>query len=242
VVVAFIDLLGVRARWHRGGREEAEAAFSRLRQLVAYAIRETNPSTIVNGAVETDASAVVFESTDEAVRYAQTLYLHAFKSATRRQHNRIWLRGTLTRVDDPRNLRSESDLPINPKIKVYNLEPGLLEAISVEKSGFKGMRLIIEEALVTDSVRQAFTIKVRGQAFYPFRKLTNSAYPGRIENGFQDFLWMAHQKEADWRRVKHLMAARLRWSAQSPEEFLQAASTQVVFNESVAIFRSLQAK
>ena len=36
------------------------------------------------------------------------------------------------------------------------------------------------------------------------------------------------------------MSDRLRWSAQDSEEFVQAASTQVVFNETAAIFRSLE--
>jgi hypothetical protein len=241
MVVAFLDLLGVRARWHRGGRKDAEAAFDRFRQLVAFAIRETNPRTVKTGVIETDAAAIVFESTEEAIRYVQVLYLHTFKSATRPSHSRVWLRGTVTSINDPKGLRTRSTLAVNRNVSVFTLDSGLLEAIAVEKSGFKGMRLLIQQSLVTEAIRKAFGITVGDKTFYPFRRLTNSAYPGRIAAGFDDFLWMAHEKEADWRPVKRLMAARLRWCAQDPEEFLHAAATQVVFNESVAIFRSLQA-
>lgn len=76
----------------------------------------------------------------------------------------------------------------------------------------------------------------------PFKKLANSAYPGRIASGYSDYLWMARQEEDDWRRLKLFMSKRLRWCAQDAEEFLQAAATQVVFNETVAIFRSLEAR
>lgn len=76
----------------------------------------------------------------------------------------------------------------------------------------------------------------------PFKKLANSAYPGRIASGYSDYLWMARQEEDDWRRLKLFMSKRLRWRAQDAEEFLQAAATQVLFNETVAIFRSLEAR
>jgi hypothetical protein len=125
-------------------------------------------------------------------------------------------------------------------VRVFRLDGGLLDAIAVEKSGFKGMRIVVEEKLLTPAVREHFSVQAGSRPLVPFKSLTNSVYPRRIAHVYEDFLWMARSEEADWRKLKRSMSDRLRWSAQDSEEFVQAASTQVVFNETVAIFRSLE--
>jgi hypothetical protein len=102
------------------------------------------------------------------------------------------------------------------------------------------MRIVVEEKLLTPAVRDHFSVKAGSRTLVPFKSLTNSVYPRRIAQVYEEFLWMARSEEAEWRKLERSMSDRLRWSAQDSEEFVQAASTQVVFNETVAIFRSLE--
>jgi hypothetical protein len=239
-VVAFIDLLGVRARWSAGGRRAAEAAFDWLQTSVASALRTTGSESVTGGGIETDSAAIVFDSTEDAASFIRELFSRTFAATRRPSDDRFWIRGTITSIGNADPLRRESALSGFDNIRTYRLEPGLLDAIAIEKSGFHGMRLVIEENLVTESVRRHFRLAVGSRAFIPFRKLANSVYPDRISDRYQDFLWMAREDESEWRTLKRAMANRLRWCAQVPAEFVQAAATQVVFNETVAIFRSLE--
>jgi hypothetical protein len=241
MVVAFLDLLGVRARWHEGGRESAEAAFGRLESLVAETLSRLAPKSLRDGAIETDSAAIVFGATEDALAFIRDLFTDAFAASGRARDERLWIRGTVTALHGRGALRRSEHLAQHGKVRVFRLEGSLLDAIAVEKSGFKGMRIVVEEKLLTQAVRDRFAVKAGSRDFVPFRSLTNSVYPRRIADVYQDFLWMARSQEVEWRKLKRAMSNRLRWSAQDSEEFVQAASTQVVFNETAAIFRSLEA-
>lgn len=240
MVVAFIDLLGVRARWHEGGRESAEAAFGRLEALVGETLARLAPTTLRDGAIETDSAALVFSSSVEALEFIRDLFSEAFAAPRRTKDERLWIRGTVTAIQSRGALRHSAPLTGHGKVRIYRLDGGLLDAIAVEKSGFKGMRIVVEEKLLTAAVREHFAVRAGSRTLDAFKSLTNSVYPRRIASVYEDFLWMARNEEAEWRKLKRSMSDRLRWSAQDSEEFLQAASTQVVFNETVAIFRSLE--
>lgn len=240
MVVVFLDLLGVRARWHEGGRESAESAFEKLEALVGETLARLAPDSLRDGAIETDSAALVFGESWEALAFIRELFSAAFVAPRKARDERLWIRGTVSTIQSRGALRREAGLSGHPKLRVFRLDGGLLDAIAVEKSGFKGMRIVVEEKLLTAGVRERFSIPAGSRALVPFRSLTNSVYPRRIAHVYEDFLWMARSEEAEWRKLKRSMSDRLRWSAQDSEEFVQAASTQVVFNETVAIFRSLE--
>jgi hypothetical protein len=242
MIVAFLDLLGVRARWHAGGRDSAEAAFARLEALVGDTLTRLAPKSLRDGAIETDSAALVFGATEDALAFIRELFTDAFAAPSRAKDERLWMRGTVTAIQNPGPLRHSAQLAGHGKVRVYRLDGGLLDAIAVEKSGFKGMRIVVEESLLTPAVREHFHVQAGSRTLVPFKSLTNSVYPRRIAHVYEDFLWMARTEEAEWRKLKRSMSDRLRWSAQDGEEFLQAASTQVVFNETAAIFRSLEAR
>ena len=239
MVVAFLDLLGVRARWHEGGRPSAEAAFERLEALVGETLARLDPESLRDGAIETDSAAVVFGARGR-LSFIRELFSEAFTAPRRARDERLWIRGTVSAIQSRGALRREAALSGHAKVRVFRLDGGLLDAIAVEKSGFKGMRIVVEEKLLTPAVRDHFRVQAGSRALVPFKSLTNSVYPRRIAHVYEDFLWMARSEEAEWRKLKRSMSDRLRWSAQDSEEFVQAASTQVVFNETVAIFRSLE--
>jgi hypothetical protein len=241
MVIAFIDMLGTKAKWHEGGREGAQAAFDRFRDVVRTALESVKPHAVKSGAIESDSCALVFRDAASAITVAKAAYLAAFRSARSRQDERLWLRGAVVDASRVDALRARKRLSgAMPQVERFEYNPDLLDAIAVEKSGFKGMRLLLHAKLVTPELCDAFRIEVGKRVLMPFRKLDNSIYPGRLGDDYQDFLWMADADEAEWEANRLLMASRLRWSSRNQEEFVHAAATQVVFHECTAILSSLQ--
>ena len=194
-----------------------------------------------SGAIESDACALVFRDAAPAVAFARAAYLEAFRSAHSRKDERLWLRGAVVEASRVDRLRARKRLPgALAHVEQFEYDPNLLDAIAVEKSGFKGMRLLVHAPLVTPELCDAFHVDVGRRALIPFRKLDNSIYPGRLGDDYQDFLWMAAADDAVWESDRLLMASRLRWSSRNQEEFVHAAATQVVFHECAAILSSLQ--
>lgn len=241
MVILFVDLLGVRSRWHAGGRAEAERAFVTLRTLVVAALREAGTNRPTAGGVETDASTLVFQSASEAISVGTTLYRLAFATGQTASDERLWLRGAIVPFEPAEPLRTERSLsPPYTALKYQQYAGSLLDAIAIEKSGIKGMRLIIDASVVTDRVCRQFRIPISTRYLIPFRRLNHSPYPPRIESGYRDVLWMASADEEDWAGLKQRMATRLRHSSHNPEELLQAAATQVVFHECNAMLHALR--
>ncbi len=56
----------------------------------------------------------------------------------------------------------------------------LLEAISVEKAGFKGMRLLVARDVITPALKTALKQPMGHLNFIPLTKLRNSTYPEEI--------------------------------------------------------------
>ena len=241
MVIAFIDMLGTKARWHSGGREGAQAAFDEFAVVVRAAFETVKPHAVRAGVIESDACALVFRDAAGAVAFARAAYLEAFRSAHSRRDERLWLRGAVVEGSRAQALRARKRFDGAPgEVQRFEYDPDLLDAIAVEKSGFKGMRLLVQSKLVTPELCDAFRIEVGKRALMPFRMLDNSIYPGRLGADYQDFLWMATADETEWETNKLLMASRLRWSSRNQEEFVHAAATQVVFHECAAIVSSLQ--
>lgn len=238
-VLLFVDLLGVRARWLKGGREAAERAFQEFRNLVAASLRNIRSEHLTHGLVESDAAALTFCNVETALCVGRTMYLAAFTQTNRTS----WLRGCIVKHDDDSFLRrSTSYAGRISHIELILYSGGLLDAISVEKSGFKGMRILVEKDLVTPEVNGALKQPIGHLNFMPLTKLRDSTYPARLEESFLDYLWMGTTERARFEELRRTMAWRLRNAASEPEEFIQAAATQVVFHECAAILNSLGGK
>lgn len=235
-VLLFVDLLGVRARWLQGGREAAERAFQEFRNLVATSLRNVRTEYLTHGLVESDAAALTFRNLETALCVARTMYLAAFS-----QTNRIaWLRGCIVKHQEESFLRRSTSYAgriSHVELMIYS--GGLLDAISVEKSGFKGMRILVEKDLVTPEINGALKQPIGHLNFMPLTKLRDSTYPARLEDSFVDYLWMGTTEKDRFEEIRKTMAWRLRNAASEPEEFIQAAATQVVFHECAAILSSL---
>jgi hypothetical protein len=156
----------------------------------------------------------------------------------------MWLRGAIVPLEgmaDIRWLRSSAPLdPDLPQVSVETYSGDLLDAIATEKGGFEGMRLLLDPSLRTMALRRSDRIDVGGKRpFYPFRHLEHSAYGPRLEDHL-DVLWMATADDEARARRRARISTRMRYSARTPDEVLQAAATQVVFDECDAIIDSLK--
>lgn len=243
-VVLTIDLLGSRARWHAGGRAAAERAFKLFRELIAGAVQEVESSAILTGVIENDSTLIVCETLQSAIRIARHAYRSAFLAPGGASDHRLWLRGAVVPFRGVVRLRAESQLIKKYKtLRVVRYTPSALNAIASEKAGFKGMRLLVGggEGVGERARRRALTVLLKGHHYSPFLTARTPLYPRRLaQRKFKDFIWMATEDPEDWSRLKSTMAERLRWAAADPEEFLQAAATQVIFNHWRAFVNSLQ--
>ena len=238
-VILFVDVLGVRSKWLSGGQPAAEAAFQTFRTLIAASLKGPVSDSLVRGVVESDSAALTFASLLPALDAAKALYSMAF----RRNHGRVWLRGCIVSLDGQDALRISTTFSGKlAKIELNLYSKPLLEAIAVEKSGFKGMRLLVESSLINAEVRTAVKQPIGHLNFIPLCKLKAMRYPKRIDGLFVDYLWMGSVDRGEFEEMRSIMAVRLRRAASEPEEFTQAAATQVVFHECGAILGSLGGK
>lgn len=237
----FVDLLGVKARWLRGGREAAEATFSAFREQVLLSLSAIEPSRILSGGVESDSAALVCDKQSTAIGIARELFLNTFRTSGKRRFDRLWLRGVILPFAAQNDLRTESLLPAPfGHVSVFDYSQELLESIAVEKAGFRGMRLLVANSCIDNAVRARFKLPIGTKAFIPFRQLNHSPYPQRLKRDYQDYLWMVSSDSDQWDTAKRMMALRLRQAAGNEQEFLHAAATQLVFHECAAIVGSLR--
>lgn len=241
--ILFVDMLGARRIWQNGGVQEAIPAFFRFKKMVNIAARQAPNGEVLDGGIETDAAMIVCRSPIEAFRIGQRLFLAAFSGRLSPETPRLWLRGCVVPHPEEGFLRSGEPLrdPVD-RITAYRYSESALEAVSIEKSGYKGMRLLVHSELITSSVQTQMRVPLGGQNLIPFRRLNYSIYPARLDRLYTDFLWMACETDDDWFKLSLQMKNRLRYAGPDPEELAQAAATQLVFNECAAIRRSLESR
>lgn len=240
-VILFVDMLGGRRRWQDGGVEGATRAFYRFKSTVNAAARRAPAGEVLDGVIETDAAMLVCRSAVEATRIARRLYVGAFLAGRiHRKTERHWYRGCIVAHDTDDFLRIGTELrsPVE-SVSAFRYSEAALQAVSVEKSGFKGMRLLVELELVNGAMQQATKISFDTHTLIPFRQLRYSHYPARVAGRFTDFLWMAGDSDREWHDLTLRMTSRLRYSAKDPEEMAQAAATQILFHECAAIRQSV---
>jgi hypothetical protein len=237
----FVDQLGTRAKWNEGGAPMATAHFRRLEKFVESSLDLTKPATMQGGIIESDAVALLFTSLRETFAFGAHLFRAAFGvDKNRRKHspkepiNYMWLRGAIVPYVADLPLRQETPLSANDRsVSVSRYSSSLLDAIAIEKSSFKGMRILVSESTsLTRKLRHkeaSFAHLELPMTVSPFARLPDSMYPERLATDFFDFLWMASDTHGRWQRLRSIADIRLHHSAGNPEEFMHAAATKVVF-------------
>jgi hypothetical protein len=214
------------------------AAFDHFTRFMIAAAR-ADLAHVIDGGIETDAAVFVCDGLAPALRIARRAFLRAFATPQGRFKERRWLRGAVVPGDGSVLRTERAAHGPGSKVKIYTYSRAFFDAVAVEKSGFRGMRLLVRGGLVTSVERNSLAIPVGARAFVPLKRLRHSTYPSGPADDLQDYLWMGTNEPEEWRRLHRQMSTRLRESTLDSEEFVQAAATQVLFHEAMAVFQSV---
>ena len=111
----------------------------------------------------------------------------------------------------------------------YTFEEDFLRAIALEKSGFRGMRLIVDKNLVQPVMEE---FQAHWDNFTRPLKLITTLEEFEYPQGgpYCDVLWMIGE-ERQYDVLKGIMASRFKRCTADPDEFAQAAWTRAVFDQ-----------
>ena len=244
----FIDMLGVRSRWHRDGRAGAERAFHQFNEIMELELSKVSSRCIITGGIESDSAAIVFSTLRPATNAARRIFQKAFTITGSDSGSRMWLRGVITSVADESELFTSNDLSsLVPQVQRRQYSNALLDAIAIEKSGIKRTRILIGGDCLGGKHLRKHGPNIKHskdeEFFIPaFKRLAGLGYPTRIRGTYRDFLWMADPDETVWEQRKYTMFNRLILAAAAHEEFMHAAATQTVFNECSVLFAGVRSR
>jgi hypothetical protein len=236
-----IHMLGARARWRTGGHEAAVATFEDFADLVLDTTSTIDVASSIVGDIESDWCAIVCPSTESALALGRRIFRRAWLESRTPEDSRLWLRGVVMPYEDTSSPRATEQDDELKGIKRTWFSPSTLPAMSALNTGFHGMRLLVADSLLNDQIRGTFRIPLGRLGVIPFRRMNYTPYPGVVQRGFQDFMWMA-ETEQEWGQYTMRMKQRMLWSAADADEFHVASSTQIVFHECDAILQSVARK
>lgn len=233
VAVLYVDLLGVQKMWQHGGAERVKQRIAEFNDFIieqldflpSHLHRDGEYTVILSG----DSAAVTCQGFDQAIGIGIHLFTQAFY-ASDRVSTPFWFRGAISRWAN--QYLTVNTVPVRAKgLQVgtqYLMEDDLLRVLALEKSGFRGMRLIVDTTLLPDMARE---IRRSWQSFHRplglVTRLTECNYPAAQ---FADVLWMADD-ETRYGHLKGIMAKRFKMSTRDPDELTQAAWTRATFDQ-----------
>lgn len=231
--ILFIDLLGVQKMWRIGG---AKAVKSRIQEFHDFIVKQVSylPNHVHRDAEYTviltaDSVSVMCQDHVQALQIGVHLFEQAFYS-TDVYSSPLWLRGVISTWNN--QYLPFNTTPIKSKgIQIgtqYVMEDDHLEVLALEKSGFRGMRLLIDESLIQQDAliqRQWSTFK------RPLRivtRLKENHYPEG--SPYADILWMA-DTENHYKDFQGIMATRFKRATSDTDELVQASWTRATFDQ-----------
>jgi len=240
-VLLSIDLLGARAHLKRADPHAAAAISEDFGDLVIDTAESLDAASELTGSISNDSCVLQCPTVKTALALSRRIFRRAWLETRTPNDMRLWLRGAIMngRVDT-----AASEAPASeclPGIRKHVPIPSVRKIHSILRSGYRGMRILIDEELLDDQLRGVFRIPLGRLGVIPFRRMNFTPYPRRLDSRFQDFLWMA-DNEPEWAQYGMRMKQRMMWSVDDHSEFVQAAATQVVFHECDAILQSVNRK
>jgi hypothetical protein len=186
----------------------------------------------------------------DALVFARELFREAFLVHENRSLGAnldyVWVRGVVLPTDDDKVMRYERSLTAHhPSVRVITYSTSLLDSIAIERSGFKGMRLLVPEAsLIGSTLRDdaAFQHKDTDVVIDPFLHLSAPLYPGSLADQYVDYLWMSCDTNKEWHRLNEIAEHRMHHIAANSEELMHAAVTKVLFGAAAYKFKKLEAR
>jgi hypothetical protein len=247
MVLLYVDLLGMKARWQSAGVAGAKAAYQTLDLVIRHSLELMPEETAqgIRGGIQSDAAALVCPTVSDAVTAGILIFKETFRrcGSLDSGRERHWIRGVIVELGEAELEDTEALPGAAQRVEKRIFSDDLLEAINVEQSGFRGQRLLVAESLIDPVVEDRFRVPVMNEQSLAL--LSNLEYSnGR--SGFRDVLWMFPSNDPptdvdhSWQLMRRAMENRLRWAGEGgPGEFTQAAATQLVFAECNAIYRDL---
>lgn len=223
--VLYVDVLGTKERWFRegAGPKAASRAFERFKDALRTSLdRGGIAAHAARGALTADGVAIRFGSVKGALAVGVRLFQECFE-VDLGKHDRMWIRGVIAPCIDA-ELIEERVLEGWPRISSRIPTRSALEATIAEKSGFRGMRLLVEATLLDDGVRSAWRVEVDGVGVERFLSLTNIGDSDRVRS-YEEVLWMLD----GWPERRTRMERRLRLAGRDQSEFAQASATALTF-------------
>jgi hypothetical protein len=200
--------------------------FSQINYLTADLHREGEYTVVLTG----DSVSVLCQDFDQAIGIGTHLFSQAFY-AVDRFSSPLWLRGAIGRWSN--QYLTVNTMPVRAKnLQVgtcYENEEEFLAVLALEKSGFRGMRLIIDRSFLADcSIQHEQKWETFERPLFTVTRLRDCTYP--LGDAFGDVLWMTASQE-HYDRLKGIMSKRFKRSTADPDEFAQAAWTRAVFDQ-----------
>lgn len=239
MALLYVDMLGMKARYHRGGPRAALRGYRLLGELVREGLEALPNGHAVSGGVQSDAACLQFASAIDAVLVGRKLFADTLRRSNRSRL--LWVRGVIVDEGHP-------DAPVEttkqlqhstPDVFVREFALPLVRAIHAEQSGFHGQRLLIESKLVGQELDQALGQEIGSGRLSPTHRLRYSRYPTPTGR-FRDVLWPTPNDLDDWPFLYRRMLDRLRWANDGGNSaFLHASATHLLFEEINSIIHGL---
>jgi hypothetical protein len=178
-----------------------------------------------------------------ALQLGQRIFRRSWLETRNHRELRLWLQGVVTDGGSEPISRMHISRPDEEVASIQRTMPSKIvrRAQSCLRSGFQGMRILVDEKLLDDELRGVFRIPLGRLGLIPFRRMNFTHYPKQVSENFQDFLWMADEPDG-WQEHIQRMKQRMLWSAGNQTEANCAAATQVVFHETDVIYQSINRK
>jgi hypothetical protein len=230
--ILFVDLLGVQRMWQNGGAAAVKARIDSFHGFIKHQLtylpetlhREGDYTVILSG----DSVAVTCEDYEQAIGIGIHLFRQAFYAKIESPY---WLRGAISRWSNQYFTGNTTPISTKGGLQVgvqYAMEEDYLHVLALEKSGFKGMRLLINSALLPNFGRDL--VRVWPGCTRPLRIIAHLAECTYPDAEYADVLWMADD-EHRYDTLTHIMAQRFKRSTHDQEEFTQAAWTRATFDQ-----------
>lgn len=239
-ILLYLDLLGADQRWRRQKPGEAQALFDDFADLVFDTVGSLDVADQIAGEIDDNQAALLCPSIESALALSRRIFRRAWLDPRTSDELRLWMRGVITSSDEDsvRVLAADEELP---KIRRSTATTSALRGLSALRSGLRGMRILVDEALLNDQLRGLFRVPLGRLGFIPFRRMNFTPYPENLPRNWQDFLWMA-DTQAEWSNYSLRMKQRMMWTSNDEAETAEAAATQALFHEVDAIVQSVVRK
>ncbi|MBK8099365.1 MAG: hypothetical protein IPK26_19825 [Planctomycetes bacterium] len=188
-----IELLGARTG-RTGGPAAADEAFADLHDLVLDTARNLDVAQSLVGDLDGEGCTIVCPVPKRRWR-SVAVFRRAWLEPRTPDEPRMWLRGVIVDGRDGRAPRAQVPSDELAGIQESRWNGAAFEAMAVLRAGWRGMRLLVADSVLTDPLRGMFRIPLGRLGVIPFRRMNHTPYPGPLARGFQDLMWMAEVRQ-----------------------------------------------